>query len=239
MIFSLIGAGDELVELVEGEIGGLAAGDHGALLGLDFEGAIVDVIDDLFGDEGGAVFVAVEEVPGVDEEAEDFDGAAELFEVGVAVGDVEAGGEEVEAEGFHLVDVADGAVGEEALGAEGAVDIGVDLAPVGAAGDGAQVLDDGDFGAGGVLGVSPVVFAVDVARAGGGLIGMDGGGAGEADHGPEFGEDAVDAGSGVGEFAGKHLEGFDGVGYGAGIEATEGEGVHFFVPMKRKSPKAR
>jgi len=181
------------------------------------------------GDEGGAVLVAVEEVAGVDEEAEDLDGAVELLEVGVAVGDVEAGGEEVEAEGADLVDVADGAVGEEALGAERLMDIGVDLAPVGAAGDGAQVLDDGDLGAGGVLGVLPVVFAVDVARVGRGLAGVDGGGAGVADHGAEVGEDAVDAGSGVGELAGHHLERFDGVGYCAGVEATEGEGVHFLV----------
>ena len=60
---------------------------------------------DFFGDQGRAVFVAMEQIVGVDEEAEDFDGPIELFQMGVAVGDVEAAREEVEAEGFDFFEL--------------------------------------------------------------------------------------------------------------------------------------
>ena len=110
----------------------LADGDDLPLVGLDLGDGLGDLGGDLVGDGDDAVLVGVDEVAGLDPDAADLDGDAEVHHVHVGVRHGDVGGAELEAERAHLVEVAHGAVGDHAHAAERAVDVGLDLAPLGA-----------------------------------------------------------------------------------------------------------
>src|SRR5437879_9696758 len=96
-------------------------------------------------DGDGAVLVRMNQIPGIDQKAAHFDRRAEIDQVNVRVRDDGGGGEELEAERPHLVQIADAAVGDGAEAAERLVDVTVYLAPERA--DRARlvdILDDGD-----------------------------------------------------------------------------------------------
>jgi len=147
----------------------------------------------VFGDGEEAVFVGVDELPGGDFGAEDFDFAAPVDWAGVGVADTESAGQCLESGVVHFVNIADGSVSDGADAAEGFVDVAIHFSPEGAVGVGfVEVLDDDNFGS--VDGRNVVAVLVPCVRIFFGVFGvagLDDTGDGVADHGAHGGHEVV------------------------------------------------
>src|SRR5579862_6313974 len=110
--------------------------------------------------------VAVEQVAGGDLEASDFDGLPELDNVSVGVGDGEAAGEELKAQGADGGQVADGSIGHAADAVQGAGDLSVNFAKEGPDGAMIDVLKDQHTRLGQRRDIRPKVDAVVVTAVG-------------------------------------------------------------------------
>src|SRR5579885_2769334 len=175
------------------ELRALAVGDDLALLALHLRDALLQPVRDLQGEGEDAVLVSVEQVPRADGEPAHLHRTPEVHEVDVGVGNRDASGEEVEAKGPDLVQVADAAVGHRPDAAQGAVDVALDLPPVRPdPRRGVEVLEDDDAGRGDLLQGAPHLEAEAgrVRRGRGG--GPAGGREGVAHHRPELREEAAD-----------------------------------------------
>src|SRR5437773_1697371 len=132
----LIGTGAdplvEFLELVRREAGGLAGGDDLLLVGLDLGDGLGNAAGDLGRDGHDAVLVEADDVARLDPHPADLDGDAEIDHVDVGVGDGDVRGSERELERAHIVEIADGPVGDHAHAAERAMDVRLHLAPLGA-----------------------------------------------------------------------------------------------------------
>src|SRR5579875_1237613 len=138
-------------------------------------------------------WLPAEPVPRADGEPAHLHRTPEVHEVDVGVGNRDASGEEVEAKGPDLVQIADAAVGHRPDAAQGAVDVALDLPPVRPdPRRGVEVLEDDDAGRGDLLQGAPHLEAEAgrVRRGRGG--GPAGGREGVAHHRPELREEAAD-----------------------------------------------
>src|SRR5215470_4056055 len=122
----------EILELVRGEAGRLADGDDLLLVSLDLGDGRGNFRRDLGRDGHHAVLVEVHEVARLDPYAAHLDGDAEIDHMHVGVRDGDVGRRELEFERAHLVQIAHGTVGDHAHATEGAMDVGLYLAPLGA-----------------------------------------------------------------------------------------------------------
>src|SRR3990170_4291561 len=213
----------DLLELVRREARRLAGGDDLPLVRLDFRDGLGDAARDLGGDRDHAVLVEVDDVARLDPDAAHLDGNAEVHHVDVGVGNRDVGGGELELERAHLVEVADGAVGDHADAAERAVDVRLHLAPRGPLAARLVEIVDEDAARGGDAHdeVPPAeeARAVPLDRA---VLRPAQAGGGVADLRPELGEEPADLGGDVALLARPHLEGLDGVGHAGAGDLLEG-----------------
>ena len=180
--------------------------------------------------------IGVDQIAGTDLEAENLDGMAVIDEVGVAVRECNAGGEEWKVHGGNGLQVAHAAVSDGGGTTESAQNGGVDLAD-GGRGDVALVqpvvgvclfevnvlgLDNGDARQRQSLNSAPPIGGLRIGGAADGrTIGVDSAGGGETDGARESAGDGVQAGLGISFITQAHTEGFDGIGNGAGVELTD------------------
>lgn len=100
------------------------------------------------GDGEEPVFIGMDELARLDGLTEHLDGGTPADGACVGVSDAEPAGERFEAGVVHLIEIADGPVGDGADASESAVGIAIDLAPEGADDTRfVEILDDDDFGA--------------------------------------------------------------------------------------------
>src|SRR4029077_1379269 len=118
--------------------------DDLALVGLDLRDGFGDLWRDLVGKHHHAVLIAMDQVARLDPDAADLDGDAEVHHVDVGVRDGHVGGAELELDRAALVQIAYRAVAHDAHAAERAVDVRLDLAPLGALAAGVVEIVDHD-----------------------------------------------------------------------------------------------
>src|SRR5229473_1858486 len=153
------------------------------------------------------------EIARLDPHAADLDGNAEVDHVDVGVGDGDVGGGELELQRANLVQIAHGAVGDHADAAEGAMDVGLHLAPLGAlAARLVEVVDDDDPGRGHAQHEVPPAVGAGAVAVDGSLLGADDAGGGVSDERTELGEEPADLRGDVPHFPRADLEGLDGIG---------------------------
>lgn len=143
------------------------------------------------GDREKPVFVGVDELAGLDGDAEHLHGATPADRVAEAMADAQAAGQGLEAGIGHFVEVANAPVADRADTAQGAVEVAVDLAPKRTVGAGfVAVLDDHDFRAW-HTGDVPPIFAPRLRVAGGmgGIARFDEHGHGITDHRSHLGHE--------------------------------------------------
>src|SRR5450756_1096021 len=177
---------------------------------------------DLIRDVNGAVLVAVDQVAGLDEHPADVYRDHVLSDLDLAVGYHGSGGKAEKGNLANLVQIADGAIGNQAYDADPLVGVAGDVAmEAGVAGRIALVLHDQDARLRYPLHlfeeIEPV-FARDGPVAENGL---DFGSDGVAQHDTHVGIEALDLRPGVALEAMPNLEGFDGVGTRAAVDGAQ------------------
>src|SRR5215813_4683762 len=204
----------EILELVRGKAGRLADGDDLLLVGLDLGDGRGNFRRDLRRDGHHPVLVEVHEVARLDPNAAHLDGDAEIDHVHVGVGNGDVGRRELELERAHLVQIAHGAVGDHAHAPEGAVNVGLHLAPLGAlAARLVEVVHHDHARRGDAHDVVPPAVGARAVPVDGALLGADEARRRIAHEGAQLGKEPADLRGDVALLAGTDLEDLDGIGH--------------------------